>query len=687
MKLLYFSILFFTILEADIFDVSIPENDTASYNYADFRIWINDSTDTLKGVYWFMHPNNGDSRNIVDDSIYQSLAVGQNFALMGAHIFNMHMSSGIGDAVIAAMDSFAVLSQHSEMSYIPFFINGYSWGGQFGYHFTKWIPERVIGFITQKGGYHDTTNAGEAIEVPALMFIGENDLPYRIENLTEIFLDHRLLGAKWALAMEQGAGHSLVTDTPFLHSYFNTITDLRLPTDVNVFVPITLNTISDTISWLGNQENWTIGSWECYNGDYFVSSWLPSKNVAEYWQSFISDSTVFDTSECDMNFDSSFVFFKIGIHGLNEQSDYIITTNDMDLISDCRSQLELPEEDRLLHINGNLDYGDQGFNQPWSWHIIPNQWSLAEMSIGVCNGQPEEIENNLDYWIDTVGQFCNWGSFIKDEIGLGCDSEEVLLWDSCYSIDQTTELDLSSNNLTGEIPLEIGELINLNYINLRFNQLSGQIPSTIGSLSNLHILSLSDNQLSGQIPEQFSNLLNIQELYLYNNQLSGEIPDIFTNLNQLSELGIFNNNLEGTIPSSLCEIYSQLNYLGIYSNNLCPPYPDCLTLDDIGNQDTTNCLEVFIKEELIIPKLKLHDAYPNPFNPITTINYDIPHKGLVNIKIFDSIGREILTLYDGYQDLGNHTLNWNATKVSNGVYFIVLQMGNKKKLKKVILLK
>ena len=176
MKLFYFSILFFTILEADIFDVSIPENDTASYNYADFRIWINDSTDTLKGIYWFMHPNNGDSRNIVDDSIYQSLAVGQNFALMGAHIFNMHMSSGIGDAVIAAMDSFAVLSQHSEISYIPFFINGYSWGGQFGYHFTKWIPERVIGFITQKGGYHDTTNAGGAIEVPALMFIGENDL-------------------------------------------------------------------------------------------------------------------------------------------------------------------------------------------------------------------------------------------------------------------------------------------------------------------------------------------------------------------------------------------------------------------------------------------------------------------------------------------------------------------------------
>ena len=121
--------------------MSIPENDTASYNYADFRMWVNDSTDTLRGIYWFMHPNNGDSRNIVTDSAYQALASGQEFALMGAHIFNMHMNTGI-----------AVLFRHDELGFVPFFVNGFSWGGQFGDHFTKWIPERVVGFITQKGG-------------------------------------------------------------------------------------------------------------------------------------------------------------------------------------------------------------------------------------------------------------------------------------------------------------------------------------------------------------------------------------------------------------------------------------------------------------------------------------------------------------------------------------------------------
>ena len=125
MKKLLIFLLFFNFLNSQVYDVSIPENDTASYNYADFRLWISDSTDTLKGIYWYMHPNNGDSRNIVNDSNYQILASNKDFALMGAHIFNMHMNTGIGDAVIAATDSFAVLSNSNELEFIPFFIIGY----------------------------------------------------------------------------------------------------------------------------------------------------------------------------------------------------------------------------------------------------------------------------------------------------------------------------------------------------------------------------------------------------------------------------------------------------------------------------------------------------------------------------------------------------------------------------------
>ncbi len=285
------------IIKPEIYDVSIPENDTASYNYADFRLWHNDSTDTLKGIYWFMHPNNGDSRNIVSDSSYQMLVDEYDFALMGARIFNMHMDTGIGDAVIAAMDSFATLSNHDEISFLPFFINGFSWGGQFGYHFAKWIPERVLGFITQKGGYHDTTYAGSAIEVPGLMIVGENDMAYRIENLTGIFLDHRPAGAKWILAMEPNAGHTLVNDQ-LLDNYFYSVINHRLPDDANVFEPINLNSLNDSIGWLGDQRTYTIGSWDCYEGVFDSSSWFPSKEIGLDWQNFVSELPA-DTSDCE----------------------------------------------------------------------------------------------------------------------------------------------------------------------------------------------------------------------------------------------------------------------------------------------------------------------------------------------------------------------------------------------------
>ena len=310
--------------------------------------------------------------------------------------------------------------------------------------------------------------------------------------------------------MEQGTGHSQVNDANFLNSYFNTITELRIPYNVNVFEPITLNTLSDSVGWLGNQNSWMIGSWECYNGIYDSSSWFPSKAIGEHWQNFVSESSTSDTSSCNSNFDSTYTFFKVGIHGEDQNSDFIIVTNDSSKIDQCRSQLELPEENRDLHINGYIDYTDGGFNIPWNWHIIPNEWVLAEMSIGLCNGTPEQIESDLDYWIDNVGQLCNWGSFIKSEITSDslCNSNEVELWNECYSIENTTDLDLSDNQLTGQIPPEIGNLINLNSLQLYNNQLTGQIPPEIGNLNNLNYLVLSYNQLEGQIPVEIGNITN-----------------------------------------------------------------------------------------------------------------------------------------------------------------------------------
>ena len=120
----------------------------------------------------------------------------------------------------------------------------------------------------------------------------------------------------------------------------------------------------------------------------------------------------------------------------------------------------------------------------------------------------------------------------------------VGIWGQLYSIEQTTELDLAQNGLTGPIPSEIGELINLTYLNLSLNELSGNIPSDIGSLVKLRSLSMYENQLTGEIPPEIGNLTYLEKLFLQRNQLTGEIPPEIGSLTNIEKLYLNDNQIK-----------------------------------------------------------------------------------------------------------------------------------------------
>ncbi len=123
------------------------------------------------------------------------------------------------------------------------------------------------------------------------------------------------------------------------------------------------------------------------------------------------------------------------------------------------------------------------------------------------------------------------------------------------------------NNLSGNLPAEIGDLNSLNFLDLGFNNLSGTIPTELGNLTGLTFLDLGANEFSGSIPVEIGNLINLTQLNLFGNELSGTIPNEIGNLFTLEELNLSYNELNGTIPTGFVNLV-QLTELTLRENQL-----------------------------------------------------------------------------------------------------------------------
>ena len=83
----------------------------------------------------------------------------------------------------------------------------------------------------------------------------------------------------------------------------------------------------------------------------------------------------------------------------------------------------------------------------------------------------------------------------------------------------------------------------------------------------------------------------------------------------------------------------------------------------------------------------LYQNFPNPFNPNTTIRYDVKTKGDVEMKIFDLLGREVVTLVNENQTPGTYEVVFDASSLPSGVYFYKLQAGDFIETRKMVVLK
>ena len=147
-------------------------------------------------------------------------------------------------------------------------------------------------------------------------------------------------------------------------------------------------------------------------------------------------------------------------------------------------------------------------------------------------------------------------------------------------------LDLSYNNLTGVIPSSLGNLTNFWYLSLGSNHINDFIPPEIGKMKSLTSLELSYNHLNGVIPSSLGNLTYLTSLTLQGNQISGFIPPEIGKMKSLINLELSYNHLNGVIPSSLGNL-TYLTSLTLQGNQISGFIPT-----EIGNLKKLSTLDM-----------------------------------------------------------------------------------------------
>ena len=103
--------------------------------------------------------------------------------------------------------------------------------------------------------------------------------------------------------------------------------------------------------------------------------------------------------------------------------------------------------------------------------------------------------------------------------------------------------------------------------------------------------------------------------------------------------------------------------------------------------DSTSVQSVSLQQLDLIKDYALNQNYPNPFNPTTTISYTIPKDGMVTLKIYDVLGREVETLVNQVQEVGKYEVQLDGSRLASGVYFYRLVSGTHVITKKMLMLK
>lgn len=303
----------------EYYEISVPPTGGAKYTSADYRLWIPNGVEKVRGLIVKQHGCGGDAATEfglvhANDLQWQSLAIKHQLAILGSKYPTNYddkstddpcanwvaIDRGSEEALFKALREFAQNSRHPELATkLPWVLWGHSGGADWAIQMLQKYPERTIALAIMRCGAalisHSkpsellTANINPAVlQVPVLFALGEKgsskDVVYEcIDIPKQIFSRFRKAGALWAIAEEAEEGH-LSTDTRFLAiPYLDSILTSRLTNDGTE-----LRQIDQAKGWLANSSDNSISAISQYQGNPLESSWLPNQETSYKWQEYVT---------------------------------------------------------------------------------------------------------------------------------------------------------------------------------------------------------------------------------------------------------------------------------------------------------------------------------------------------------------------------------------------------------------
>lgn len=269
-----------------------------------------------------------------------------------------------------------------------------------------------------------------------------------------------------------------------------------------------------------------------------------------------------------------------------------------------------------------------------------------------------------DYWLMT-NEVCRWHGV------------------TCSPYGYVTGITLPTNNLSGPLPPEMGDLYALATLILINNNLTGSIPSTLLNLPHLVTLNLANNQLSGALPSGWLGVPQLRYLDVSLNDLNGPLPSDLSALHNLRWLVLMYNNFDGPLPPELSQL-TYLQYLFANNNAFTGEIPDewgdfsWLYWLNLGNNQLSGQIPASLGNVQSLYILQLHGNQFTGTLPAEIAQLPSLHALMIQQNAFDSLPVELtdntmLNTGDIFSDINDVDFGYNKITITDPSLLDALQ--------------